>query len=133
MSNRTLVAGKANTDFIVWESDGNVCRDNAVLAADQVLEPGTVLQGPKDALVAYDDGPATGVLLYRTDTTDGERAVAIIARGPIELGESSLSWQSGASNQDKLDAYADLAALGILVRPSLDSTTTGMAYPTAKL
>lgn len=122
---KVLRDGTHNQEFIVWESDGNVCRDNCVLAAGQVLQRGTVVEGPDSALVAYDSGPATGVVTDAYNATDGDVACVKIARGPIELAESMLIFQSGASNQDKLDAYGDLKALGVIVRRSGDGTTTG--------
>lgn len=126
-------SGHHNQDFIVSEADGNVCRDNIVVAEGNVLQAGTVLEGPQDAMVPYDAGPATGVLTDNTDATDADKAAVALTRGPCELIEGQLVFQSGASNQDKLDAYADLRALGVIVRPTLGSSTTDFGYPTATL
>lgn len=116
---------KPPLDFIIWESDGNVCRDNCTLAEGQVLQAATVLEGPDNALVAYDQGPATGILCYGTDTSEGAVEVVKLARGPCEVGESRLTWQSGTPDADKIAAYADLKALGIVVRKSGDGTVVG--------
>ena len=116
-----LTEGRHSNDFILAEADFRHCRDEVTIAADQVLEPGTVLELDGDEYVMLASGDPVAVLVEPIDTTDGAKASAVLVRGPCQLIGGMLVFTSGTSDNDKETAFAALGALGIVVRPSADS------------
>lgn len=110
--------------FIKSEGNGKISRDEITIASGQgVLVAGTVL-GKVTATgkyIAYDDNNSDGsqtaaAILYATvDATSADaKAVGIVRYA--EIWRDRLLWASTVAAGEKTTAYADLAALGIVLR-----------------
>lgn len=112
------LSGKAALSFLLSEANGQLSRENGVVANGQgKLLGGQVLAGPKTAWVAYTDGAtATGILGYPVDATN--EAVAVM--GIVRQAEVNLKLlifpEESTSGNEKADMTASLALLGIIVR-----------------
>jgi hypothetical protein len=65
------------------------------------------------------DGSAAvaGIVLARAVAADGtDSTVLTLARGPAIITDSGIAWPDGVTDDQKADALAALAALGIIVR-----------------
>lgn len=102
--------------FLLSEANGNRSRDNAVLAEGNNLEAGTVLQADGEKVTAFAGGSAVGILGAGTDATEADTPCAIIARD-AEVNELELVFAGASPLPDADDVRADLAALGIILRP----------------
>lgn len=109
--------------FLVSEANKTRSRATVVIAAGEVLEPGTVL-----ALVAatgqytsYDnDGTsisqtARAILFGKVDATDGPKEAVAIVRD-AEVHGDEIVFANTEDTGDREAAFADLATHGIIVR-----------------
>lgn len=108
--------------FLVSEAERTRSRSVVTVAAGQNLVAGQVVGYNDDLkLVAYDnDGTdasstAKAVLFASVDATDGEKLGVVIARD-AEVNGEELFFAASEDTGDKEAAYADLAAVGIIVR-----------------
>lgn len=115
----------ADVDFIITMQDGHLSVENGVLSSGQNLPAGTILQASGDELVALDGNLTTagavvtaakGILMYSTDATDADQAIAYVAR-LAEVNGRALSFPTeSTAGGEKAAAIASLAALDIIVR-----------------
>lgn len=118
----TFTEGLHDGSFIMSEAPGKRSRENVTLVSGQDLEAGAVLgkitSGGKYTAInqGASDGSQTvaGILINTTDATDGDLAVAIIARD-AEVNYYQLDWGS-ESSAEKVTGVTELAALGIICR-----------------
>lgn len=115
-----LTEGRHSGEFILAEADFRHCRDEVSVAEGQVLEAGTLLSvgGSPSEVVMFSGGEPIGILVDNVDTTDGPVKVSALVRGPCQVASGMLVFESGTSDGDKETAYAALGALGIVVRQS---------------
>lgn len=107
--------------FILSEANFHRSRDNRVLASGQNLEAGTLLMvdGGETRLIAWTganftdgtDDQVVGILIANTNSTDGHKNVAIIARD-AEVLLNRLTYPAGTSAL----AIDQLKNLGIIAR-----------------
>lgn len=111
--------------FLASEAPGQLSRENIVVISGQNLGVGRVLGtiatgGKRTALApAASDGSqnASGILWSARDATDGDKTGVAIVRS-AEVISDQLDWGSMTTNQIAT-ATAQLAALGVIVRPAL--------------
>jgi hypothetical protein len=85
----TFTMGARNVSFIMSMEDGAGSRsiENGVLDTGD-LPAGTILQASAGKLIAYTDGSTpVGILMYATDASAGDKAVAYLARDAVVNGE----------------------------------------------
>jgi len=124
----TKTEGKHTGEFIVSEANGMRSRDKVTVTvpASTTFEPGTVLgQVAADSkFVQYDDAETDGredaaAVLYdelvNAEVSAADIEATVIIRD-AEVRDADLVFATGTSAQDKLDAAADLKAIGIIVR-----------------
>ena len=111
------------SDWLILEEDeiGRYSRDNVTIAANQTLKDGHVVgKNAAGEIVEYDNtdpdgGAAVGILVYGVTTGAATAKGAIIARHAL-VAPSGLTFKTGLGVPDKVAAFADLKALGILTR-----------------
>lgn len=120
--------GKHAGEFVVSEANGSRSREavTVTVPANTTYEAGTVLgQLSADGkYVQYDDAETDGRedaagVLYEEVVNDTGGAVdvdGVIVARDAEVRRADLVYADGTSAQDKLDAEADLAAIGIIAR-----------------
>jgi hypothetical protein len=113
-------------DLLKYEAPSLYSREAVTLAAGENLSLGTVL-GRAEADGKYHaldpdahDGTeiAAGVLALDVDATGGDRSDALLIARHAIVAREALVWPAGISPAEQLEAVAQLAALGILVRDS---------------
>lgn len=112
-------------EFIFSEANGRRSREVGTLISGQNLGVGRILgkitaSGKYTAVApAAGDGSesAAGVLFDATDASAADKSCIVLVRD-CELNESELDFGSLNSGQ-KTTAKAQLAALGVLVRPAV--------------
>jgi hypothetical protein len=121
-----LTQGNTQGDWLLAEFGApNHCREEVTIASGQNLVSGQIVakitSGGKYS--AYDDDAsstgeeiAAGILLADVDATDGDKPGVIIARGPVTVVKSGLTWGSANDATDVTHGYADLLTLGIVAR-----------------
>lgn len=111
-------------EFLLSQAPGQLSFDKATLAAGQNLKAGTVLGKLTTGgnLSAYDndasDGTQTAVAILYADVDASAAATpcTVVAR-LAEVALQKLVWGAAVTtNAEKTAAYADLAALHIIVR-----------------
>lgn len=110
-------------DFIVSEGNGYISRESVIIASGEDLAAGAVVGKitASGKYAAYDnaavDGTeaAAGVLYAAVDASLADKAGVIIAR-LAEVRKDDLVFDAGQDAAAKTAAYADLAALNIIVR-----------------
>ncbi len=119
----TLTESVHTGEFLVSEGNNSISREQVELAPSQNLYAGTVL-GKNTATNVYtpldpaaDDGShmAAGILYNNTitGTTGGE---AVLMARSAEVDSSLLSWPVGITDEQKIAAVSELAALDIILR-----------------
>ena len=110
-------------DIVYWEEDNNYSRDDITVASGQTLSLGAVI-GKVTASGEYaehnpgaSDGTenAAGIILADCDASSAAADSVALVREAI-IGADNLVWRTGATDQQKADALADLKALGIIAR-----------------
>lgn len=120
----TIIAETSHShEGIFSEANGTRSRENIIVESGQDL-PAMMVLGLVTATSKYAeyngglaDGTETavGVLLSAVDASAADVVgVAILRDAEIKL--SALQWESGATQQEKDDAVADMLALGIIIR-----------------
>lgn len=107
-----------NVAFILDMEDGAGSRsiENKVLDTG-VLKAGTLLKASGNKVVEYTDGSTpVGILMYDADATDGDVAVAVLARSAAVNGEYLVYPAENTAGTVESAAITALAALGIIVR-----------------
>lgn len=108
--------------FILSLANGKRSFQNIVVAEGENLTAGTVLALAGDKYVQLDPADASGgtdapaaILFAATDASDDDQPAAAVVRDAEVIG-AELVWPTGISEQDRDDAVAALAALGVIVR-----------------
>lgn len=111
-------------DVLKYEAPNMYSRDQAIIAAGQNLQLGTVLGKNTDGKLyalnpAANDGTevAVAVLAQDIDATAADVTALVVARHAI-VGRTALIWPAGITAQQKAAAEKQLKAVGILVRDS---------------
>lgn len=121
----TLTEGPRNAGFILSEANGNRSRENGTLVSGQNLSAGRVLMdngsGKLTALTAVGtagdlDGAAVGILIESTDASNGDVAVAYLARDAEVNGTTIIHPTESTGGGEEAASIESLAALGIIVR-----------------
>lgn len=114
--------GRHAAEFILSEANGQLSRENGTLVSGQNLAAGTVvMDNGSGKLTAYTGSEVTedgsildgGILINDSDATDGDLAVAYIARD-AEVNANLLTFPEGTD--EEANAVAWLAQLGIRAR-----------------
>jgi hypothetical protein len=124
----TFTESRHAAEFIMSEAAGHRSRDNATLLSGQNLQAGTVLtldvsstpsskvfkawDGSRDSDETHDPYP-TAILLNDGDASDGNLAVAVIARD-AEVNKNLLTYPT--QSEEEADMIRLLALVGIIVR-----------------
>lgn len=114
-------------DIIRYELERNYTREIVVIKAGQKLEVGSLLgkvtADSKCTLptIGEDDGSkkVIGILLENIDATDGDKEAVMLARGPAIILDSTLKYNSDATEENVLEYIKDLENLQILVRKGI--------------
>jgi hypothetical protein len=123
----TFTEGAHAGEFILSEANGQRSRENGTLLSGLSLAAGTPLMlNGDDKLVEFDandtatDGSlqveTCGVLIAPSDATDGDLAVAYLARD-AEVNGNLINYQEETTTGgEEAHTIASLALLGIIVR-----------------
>lgn len=119
-----LVQGPRTGGFVVSEGNGNISREQIVLASGNgALDPGTVLGQltADDKFVPLNqdgvDGSevAAAILYAGKDTTDADQDAVAVVRD-AEVKASQLIWPGDIDPAEITTALAELEAVGIIDR-----------------
>lgn len=106
----TFTEGPRAGGFIISEANGSLSRDNGTVKAGEVLSAGEIVAFDGDELVAWTDGEAAGVMLYRVNASAQATPAAYLAR-QAEVNAELLVYPDDV---EEADALAALASLGIV-------------------
>ena len=118
----TLRERRRPGEFILSEADGFRSRSAMTIAADQVLDAGTVLQSGDDGAIEYEasDTACAGILIGAVDTRLGSVRAAVLS------GEAEVMFEELVYPVDKpATTWAALKALGIIGRGLVGIDTGG--------
>jgi hypothetical protein len=116
----TLRERRRPGEFILSEADGFRSRSAVPVAADQVLDAGTVLQSGDDGAIPFDAGTCVGILVGAADTRLGSVRAAVLS------GEAEVIFEELVYPIDKpATTWAALKALGIIGRGLVPADTGG--------
>lgn len=108
---------------VLSEANGSRSREQETLLMGENLEAGAILGKItassklklRDPASVDGSEVAYGILWNKTDATDADAQVTIIARD-AEVAQDDLTYHDGATTGEKATAVAELADLGIIGR-----------------
>jgi hypothetical protein len=113
-----LTEGKYPGDWLKEEYGApNYCRKEITVKSGQNLVSGQVLAADGSDQTAFEDDtatPATGILVFAVDASDGALPGVMICRGPVIVNKEQLTWHTDNDATDITNGLADLLALGIV-------------------
>lgn len=118
-----LNEGKYIGDVLHWEENERFSRDVVTLAADQLIEIGTILAKHTETKTYHVFNPSgkEGLNLPRaislTNASTGEMFmnIVVVSRHAI-VKSSGINWPADITDKQKQDALNQLHALGLVVR-----------------
>jgi hypothetical protein len=110
--------GKHSSEFILSEGNGDISRENGVLASGQSVVDGQVMKKTANKLVKCGDGDSeeqvVGIIIGN-HTVTADTPVVYIARDATVKG-SALTYGTDTSEDTDAELVAGLADLNIIVR-----------------
>lgn len=111
-----LYEGRHPAEFEVEKFSDNYNHEVVTIAADEVLEPGTVLGKSTTTGKFYGLNPdstagmetAAAILHAGVDATGGDKLAVAVTRGPYTANGKEMVWADGMVQADKESAAADL-------------------------